>query len=798
MSSKMPQPSSAVHPPVGTLIDGDSLELVEVLGVGGYGVVYRAVDARYPTGPKSYAVKCLVTSGHQSARQRQVHIREIALHQLASAHPGVVTLHRVVEQYNHTYIIMEYASDHDLFTQILHNCRYLGNDALIKDIFLQMLDAVEYCHSLGIYHRDLKPENILCFDDGLRVAITDFGLATTDKISDEFRTGSVYHMSPECQGGAFAPGGKYSPMFNDIWSLGIILLNLATGRNPWKSATPDDPTFQAYLRDPYTFLPTVLPISAELNEILVQMLDVDWRRRMKLHEIRYAIEELTTFYSDGVIFEGSMARCPWEAGMDIDSESSANTQEVSSSPPVSPVQEQRLTSQWSKDSTSDIVFAPRSPTDDSTYGVPWPAEYSSCGATWAYESPVSSFSSEDDDHFRMDTFDRPDTPSEASTQSPPPSLPATPNDLDVTFAAQQDAKPRARLTLDTNVHKPRIVQANTSMEPSFSTDSDMMHTAIEYDPYSSLFFLATPLSSKLMGPDSAVTAVAEDREMTSPSAWRTSVVMSSPSLYSSSASSSSDDIVFSRSGTPSPEPWPLSTTYSAQVQSTPSQQCQPISPLSGMMTDSPSRPSLSPFVAHKKLRVPPTSGLSKPSSPIRVFSPPSPTTPTVYNAASGSSNDSGSSQASQLHYRFSKLFPRTNAPTPAPAAPSSTVRPASRGRAFHAKPYPTFGRRKAGVAKAGKGDRDGKRAQQQRSVGSADGGEQGSLVASVESSSTTASACSGHDSAGTCGSASSSVSGGSCGVVVENVERKRVLGKRIATKHWFPGRFFNSGVHVGV
>jgi serine/threonine protein kinase len=188
--------SSPVHPPVGTLIDGGSLKLVDVLGVGGYGVVYRAIDARQISGPKSYAVKCLVSSGQQNPRQRQIHIREIALHQLASAHPGVVTLHRVVEEGNLTYIVMDYAPDHDLFTQILHSCRYLGDDGLIKDIFLQLLETVEYCHSLGIYHRDLKPENILCFDDGLRIAITDFGLATTDKLSDEFRTGSVYHMSP--------------------------------------------------------------------------------------------------------------------------------------------------------------------------------------------------------------------------------------------------------------------------------------------------------------------------------------------------------------------------------------------------------------------------------------------------------------------------------------------------------------------------------------------------------------------------------------------------------------------------
>jgi Protein kinase domain len=189
-------PAAAAHPPLGTLIDDDSLELVEVLGVGGYGVVYRAVDTR-SVFPKSYAVKCLVdTQPQQNSRQKHVHIREITLHQLASAHPNVVTLHRVIEDYNHTYIVMDYAKDGDLFSQILHSCRYLGHDHLIKHVFLQLLDAVEYCHSLGIYHRDLKPENILCFDGGLRVAITDFGLATTDKVSEEFRTGSVYHMSP--------------------------------------------------------------------------------------------------------------------------------------------------------------------------------------------------------------------------------------------------------------------------------------------------------------------------------------------------------------------------------------------------------------------------------------------------------------------------------------------------------------------------------------------------------------------------------------------------------------------------
>ena len=193
MPSK-PTPSSSSHPPLGALIDDGSLELVEVLGVGGYGIVYRAEET-FTASPKSYAVKCLTPYG-QSSRQRQIHIREISLHQIAGAHPNVASLYRVVEDHLHIYIIMEYAPDHDLFSQILHSCRYLGQDHLIRHVFLQLLDAVEYCHSLGIYHRDLKPENVLCFEDGLRVAITDFGLATTDKVSAEFRTGSVYHMSP--------------------------------------------------------------------------------------------------------------------------------------------------------------------------------------------------------------------------------------------------------------------------------------------------------------------------------------------------------------------------------------------------------------------------------------------------------------------------------------------------------------------------------------------------------------------------------------------------------------------------
>lgn len=71
--------------------------------------------------------------------------------------------------------------------------RYLGRDDLIKPVFPQFLDAVNYCHP---HHVDLKPGNVLCFNGGLRLATTDSGLATTEKVSEEFRTCSVCHVSP--------------------------------------------------------------------------------------------------------------------------------------------------------------------------------------------------------------------------------------------------------------------------------------------------------------------------------------------------------------------------------------------------------------------------------------------------------------------------------------------------------------------------------------------------------------------------------------------------------------------------
>lgn len=230
---------------LGRLLEG-KLQLTEILGTGAYGVVYLAVDIDTQV---QYAVKCLskfnadgTPQEHQQFAYQQ---REIRLHYRASKHDNVVQMLRIVNDPDCIYVILEYCPEGDLFSNITERGRYVGKDDLSRKVFLQILDAVEHCHNLGIYHRDLKPENILVTDNGDTVKLADFGLATSDDRSEDYGCGSTFYMSPEClDPSARKPFYMCAP--NDVWSLGVILVNLTCGRNPWKQASFQDSTYRAY------------------------------------------------------------------------------------------------------------------------------------------------------------------------------------------------------------------------------------------------------------------------------------------------------------------------------------------------------------------------------------------------------------------------------------------------------------------------------------------------------------------------------------------------------------------------
>ena len=198
-----PSPSLGYCAPedrLGLLLAG-CLELTGILGVGAYGVVYTAVDILTNT---PYAVKALNKIGLDS-RQRRFQQREIQLHHEASHHPNVVSLVKIMDSKDCTFVVLEYCPEGDLFTSITEGGYYIGNDHLVKQAFLQILDAVDFCHSIGIYHRDLKPENILVTDGGRTVKLADFGLATKDEITSDFGCGSTFYMSPGRASGFLLP-----------------------------------------------------------------------------------------------------------------------------------------------------------------------------------------------------------------------------------------------------------------------------------------------------------------------------------------------------------------------------------------------------------------------------------------------------------------------------------------------------------------------------------------------------------------------------------------------------------------
>ncbi|KAF5344100.1 hypothetical protein D9758_008853 [Tetrapyrgos nigripes] len=275
----------------GFLLD-NRFKLLDLLGSGAYGRVYKAVDlSATPKGSCFFAVKCLQRPPSGSRREI-FQIRECSHQLLVSDHPNIVTLHKVFQDHNHIYVVLDFCIGGDLFSAINPKNIFFRNDALVKSTFLQILDAVDYCHQRNVYHRDLKPENILCSEDYAQVFIADFGLSTQTRASKEFRCGSAFYMSPENLSKDLL---SYSTRCNDIWSLGVILTNMLTGRNPWRLAVPVDPCFNAF-RNNRDFLRTVLPISEEANAILKRIFHFYPNSRIHIRDLKQEISAAQTFF----------------------------------------------------------------------------------------------------------------------------------------------------------------------------------------------------------------------------------------------------------------------------------------------------------------------------------------------------------------------------------------------------------------------------------------------------------------------------------------------------------------------
>ncbi|TBU64825.1 kinase-like protein [Dichomitus squalens] len=286
----MPSASYTIPNLVSYVLD-ERYELLSVLGSGSYGVVYKALDLKpnSPSDAQFRAIK-IVCKANRRPTQLEAVRREVELQSLVTGHPNIVGILDAFEDTNYFYLVLELCPGGDLFHQICSKRSYAGNDARLRRVFLQLVDAVEACHQRNIFHRDLKPDNILSNVDGSEIFLGDFGLATERTVANECGCGTQAYMSPEV-----ISKNPYCTRFADIWALGVILVNMICGRHPWSIATPEDYCFAKWLADP-NYLKQMLPISPGANNILLRIFQLEPLKRITLADLRKDVASLDTFF----------------------------------------------------------------------------------------------------------------------------------------------------------------------------------------------------------------------------------------------------------------------------------------------------------------------------------------------------------------------------------------------------------------------------------------------------------------------------------------------------------------------
>jgi serine/threonine-protein kinase len=204
--------------------------LIDFLGAGGMGEVYRAVSAR--TG-RVAAVKILLHASPDPSVRERFH-NEARLHGQMH-HPNIVALYEVQEFEGRPCIVMEYVDGETLADRIAR----LGPLPVARavPIFTAVAGAVRYMHEQGIVHRDLKPTNVRIGTNG-EVKLLDFGIAKSDWSPGLTQTGGVigtpHYLSPEQLG-----SGKATAR-SDIWALGIMLYEMLSGKVPFEAESITD------------------------------------------------------------------------------------------------------------------------------------------------------------------------------------------------------------------------------------------------------------------------------------------------------------------------------------------------------------------------------------------------------------------------------------------------------------------------------------------------------------------------------------------------------------------------------
>ncbi|MDR1320735.1 MAG: Stk1 family PASTA domain-containing Ser/Thr kinase [Gracilibacteraceae bacterium] len=244
-------------------------ELLETVGAGGMAVVYKAMDSLLG---RVVAVKILreqFASDEGFVRR----FRREAQSAASISHPNIVSVYDVGKE-DADFIVMEYIEGRTLKNYIRDKAPFPAGVAI--DVTRQVAEALAHAHAGGIIHQDIKPQNILITKDG-RVKVTDFGIARA--VSSDTVTGagdivgSVHYLSPE------QAQGRTTGAQSDLYSLGVILFEMLTGRLPFDGDSPYAIVMK-HLNDPPPSLTELNPAAGpELEKIVNKLLAKDMTRR---------------------------------------------------------------------------------------------------------------------------------------------------------------------------------------------------------------------------------------------------------------------------------------------------------------------------------------------------------------------------------------------------------------------------------------------------------------------------------------------------------------------------------------
>jgi eukaryotic-like serine/threonine-protein kinase len=262
-------------------------EIINQIGEGGMGEVYLAKDTRLE---RKTAIKVLRGNVAQDEERMRRFVRE-AKSASALNHPNIITIYEIGEIDNTHFIATEHIEG-DTLRERLKGASINLKSAL--DVAIQVANALDAAHRTGIVHRDVKPENVMIRPDGL-VKILDFGIAklseppvVADGLSvndSEAATaikpytspgmiiGTVAYMSPE-QARGLAVDAR-----TDVWSLGVVLYEMAAGRLPFEGQTSSDVISSILQKEPPAFMLFSDEADARLDEIVTKALTKDKEER---------------------------------------------------------------------------------------------------------------------------------------------------------------------------------------------------------------------------------------------------------------------------------------------------------------------------------------------------------------------------------------------------------------------------------------------------------------------------------------------------------------------------------------